>query len=522
MTIASPPAAPAARRAPPARHRAIGELVRFELRVHRRDFLTWLAVLVFVLLTVGYAADGVIALVDRRGPVPRNAPWALAHAMAGVTAFGQVITAMIAATTVLRDVGTRTQGLLLATPIGWRTYLAGRYAGALLVLLLVHAAIPAGLVGGTLLALARGDASLLPFDPVAFAWPLAVLVLPNVLLVSAAFFAAGALSGGFAVILFVGIGLVGLWQTGIALVQAGMPWGTLVDPFGNAALMTVTAEWSEAARTERHVPLAMPLLLNRVAWMALGAVALGLTLQRWRPRLASGEARVPSGGAADDPDATIASAAMPGTSDPATPAACTPLRGAPWRGVLAAEWRFGWRWVRHERGAGVLVGLAVANAIVNGWRHAGDPSALLPAIEFHSRLFGILVATIYAGELVWRDRDARADALLAAVPASASLRLAGRTAGVVAALLVLPVALWGVAVVLPLLRGAAPAPSCAARWLLGASAPAFAGLLLASLAVHVVVRHKTVAHLLCITAWVAAIALGVRALAGPWPGYGAC
>jgi hypothetical protein len=84
------------------------------------------------------------------------------------------------------------------------------------------------------------------------------------------------------------------------------------------------------------------------------------------------------------------------------------------------------------------------------------------------------------------------------------------------------VALYGVAVLLPLLRGASPAPACGARWLLGVSAPLFAALLLGALAVHLIVRSKTVAHLLVIAAWVGAIALGARGLAASWVGYGRC
>jgi len=486
-------------------------LAAFELRAQRREFLAWLAALVFLLLPLGYGASGVVELVGERGGVPRAAPWAVAQAMAGLTAFGQVITAMIAATAVLRDVAGRTQGLLLATPVPWPAYLLGRFLGTLAVLLLVYAVIPLGMAAG----LALGDAAAVgPWGASTLLAPFAVLVIPTVVLVAALFFAAGARSGGFAVILLVGIGLVGVWQTGVSLAARGVAAGVWLDPFGNAALTQLTAGWSEAERTSRPLPWAGGLLWHRGVWLGVALGVLAWTVRGWRPVLGGerlGEER-PVPARARAVAAPVAPALAP---------AVTRVHPSAWH-QGAAEWRFGWRWVVRERGFAALVLLAVLNALANGWSVAGDPAALLRALEFHARLFAILVATIYAGELVWRDRELRLDGVMRALPGASGTRLAGRTAGVLCGLMALPAALWLLAVALPPLRGGVPAPACAVRWLFGVSAPLFAALLAGALAVQLVVRHKTAAHLLVIGAWVTAIALGARGLAAPWGGYGAC
>jgi ABC-type transport system involved in multi-copper enzyme maturation permease subunit len=504
----------------PSDRQIVALLAGFEWRLQTRDFLAWMSALVFLLLTLGYSANGVIALVNDRGDIPRHAPWALAHAMAGVTAFGQVITAMVAATTVLRDVGLRTQPLLLTSGISWRTYLSGRFAGTLTVLVAIYAMIPLGLLAGHLGALASHGDAIAPLRLSAYAWPTLVLVLPNVLLVAAAFFAVGAMAGRFGPILLLGIGFIGLWQSGLALVQRDLAWGVLVDPFGNAALVHITRAWSVADRASLEVSADAWLIANRLLWLGIAAVVGGWTLVRWRPALADGTARV-TGTAAVTGTARGVTTEQRGASRALQ--SLPPLRGTSVLHQFAAEARFGLRWVLRERGALALVGLAALNALANGWAlaaTAGPP--LLGAIEFHARLFGILIATIYAGELVWRDRDTRADALLAALPASNAVRLAGRATGVGLVLAALPLTLLLVAVGLPLLRGGPVDAWCAARWLLGTSLPQFWGLLVISLLVHAIVQHKTVAHLLLIAAWVLAIALGVRALATPWAGYGVC
>ena len=261
------------------------EVASFEWRVQRRDFLTWVYVAVFFLLCFGYTSSDAVELVRGREGVPRNAPWALAHAMAGVTAFGQVMTTMITATAVMRDVAARTQELLFTTRLTRAAYLAGRWAGALLVMLAVYAAMPAGLVAGTMMPwVERG--TLLPFDAAAYARPLLLLVAPNVLVVSALFFSAGALRRGFMAILLLGVTLVTLWVTGLAMARDGVTWGALVDPFGNAALELDTHAWSVAQRGALHVPADGWLLANRVLWLAIGVGALAWLARSFRFGLA--------------------------------------------------------------------------------------------------------------------------------------------------------------------------------------------------------------------------------------------
>jgi len=470
-------------------------IVALELRLHARDFMAWLGALVFFFLAFAHAAGGPITLVSGTlADLPRTAPPVLAQAMAGLTAFGQVITAMTAATIGLRDVSLRSDGLVLTTGIDWRHYLLGRYAATLVVLLLITAAMPLGFALGGAVGVLRG-VSEVGVSLASIALPLLTLVLPNVVLVAAAFFAAASLNGTFSVILFVGLGFVGLWQTGLGLVARGHAIGALVDPFGNAAL---TAGHSLGA--------------NRALWLAVTAALIVFTLWRWRPRLAGGAeprrqeevVRAPS-----------AARIAPATGLPA-------LRGASATAQWNAEYRFGLHWVLRERGFAVLLLLAVLNAAANGWSVANDPDALVRALEFHARLFAILIATIYAGELVWRDRDVRAQELLDALPVRRDLRLLARSTGVLSVLLALPLSLPVVALLLSSVRGGTLTAPCAFVWLGGVGGLLFMALFGLSLAVHRVVLHKTAAHLLLIAAWVTAIAAGADALARPWLAWGHC
>jgi len=516
------------------------EVARFEARLQRREFLTGVYAAVFFFLTFGYMSSEVVELVGGRGSVARNAPWALAHAMAGVTAFGQVITTMITATAVMRDVATRQQELLFTTRLARGDYLMGRWVGALLVMLAVYAAIPLGLVLGSWMPwIAPGV--LLPFDGGAYLRPLAVLVLPNVLVVSALFFTAGALGRSFMTILLLGVVLVAMWSGGVSLARDGVTVGALVDPFGNAALEAATRGWSDVERASRPLPLGGVLLANRALWLAVGGVVLGWLVRTFRFEVVGSTSRgrardgvwrdaprlISSAAGAGAPVGASASAATDAAASVPTDAAHiatgrhalrAPLHLAGWRQAVTQEARWTFRWTLRERGFATLAFLGTLNALANAWRAGGAaPSAgdILGAVQQHSRVFLILVATIYAGELVWREREVRVDGQRDALPVGSGTLVAGRVAGLLAAQGVLVLPLLLVALGVGCARDAAGMGVLLAGLWVGGFVYAFlAQLTLLSLLLHAAVQHKVAGHVLLILGWVLAIALE-RAVAVP-------
>ena len=507
------------------------ELARFEFRLQSREFLTGIYVAVFFLLTFAFTSSHVLELVRDRGELPRNAPLILAEAMAGVTAFGAVITTMIASTAVMRDVALRTEALILTTRLTAREYLLGRFTGALGVLLVVYAAIPLGLAAGTAMPWAPVH-QLVPFNASAYLRPLAWLVVPNVLAVAAIFFAVGALARNFFAILLTGIGLVSLWQLGLALeaAPATATLGALLDPFGNAALAFATRGITGPARVSAALTIDAPLLINRALWLGVGATALAVTIRRFRfvlARAVRGDTigLAPGIGAAT-PDRTIANNSPHSPAAPASHAAPARPRASyaeRWGRQADAALRFTFVTTLREKGFIALAILAVLNGADNAWSaSAPSPDAeqdlVLRVIAANTRLFFILIATIWAGELVWRERDLRADGMLDALPTRSSATVLGKLVGIHGAQAVL-VALSGlVAFTLPRLRGAthAPTPWFTIGWCVLAMLPAVALLTQLSLAVHALVQHKVAGHVLLIAGWVTATAVGANGTHVAW------
>jgi hypothetical protein len=305
-------------------------------------------------------------------------------------------------------------------------------------------------------------------------------------------------------VLAVALLLVGAWQLALALVAqpSTAMVGALLDPFGNAPVLAVTADWPEAARRTQMVPLFGLVLLNRLLWLGLAAGVALFAVHRYARR----------------PAADSAAGTLPSRVHRQT--------GYRARSGVASIRHFTARWIAGDGGWRIVAGLAVLNALLNSALRplpdAGGADTAVPAlllVSEHARLFLILLATVYAGELRWRDRDTRVDQLVDSLPVSARDQVAGRVQGLLLAqgTVVVPLAIG--ALLVSLGRGAVASWTTGqwwAAWSLFVLWLPFAQLTVLSLAVHTLLDHKVGAHLLLITGWVLAVTLDRQGVAAWW------
>jgi len=466
--------------------------VRLELAIQRREPLTALYPLVLGLLAMAFAAAGPVDLVRGRGVVPRDAAWSLMLASTALTAFGQVITTMVAATVVLRDRADRVDALLVVSRLTRREYLVAKLVAALCLLLLIYSAIPVGLVAGAVIGGGSAWGAMRGSVP-----PFVLVVMPTMLAVGALQFGVGVLSGRLWAIVGQGLVLIWLWTEAIA--RVGMqPAVAMLDPFGTAPLLQATVGWTDAERMSQAMPLTAQLLANRLVWLGISlavacvAICAPAPVSRQRDRW---EVHAPQ-------DVVAASVAGPIIRAGAARSAC---------GALATA-QYVVRWMLRDTGWRVLAALGVVNVAIHAFVDARAASSdadglsiALAALQLHARLFLVLLATIYAGELVWREDEERSAPFFDLQPLGRTWLIAGRIGGALAAQAVLVVTLAGGAALATLVtsrHGMAALPFAAAvfrdvLW-------PFAAWLIVSLAVHVLVRHKVAAHLCCIGGWVLA------------------
>ncbi|GAB1344452.1 hypothetical protein [Gemmatimonas sp.] len=488
----------AARRVEWARVRSVAG---FEVRAQFREPLTTLYALVFGLLALGFASSDAVELVRNRGAVPRTASWTLLLAFGGLTAFGQVITTMIATTAMLRDEAQRTRALIATSGIRPRTWLLGRLSAALVVMSIVYAAMPLGAVAGTALVGGPVNAAL-----AGSARAFAVITVPTMFVVTVLLASAALYSQRVLGVLVAALALVGVWQVALALV--GSPdtatLGALLDPFGNAPVLAVTAGWSETERSLRTVPFHGLIAANRLLWCGVSAGVLLLTVSG-----GSSRAFVPLAHGLPNARTVAGTRAIANASS-----------------ALASVRHFTATWMQHDGGWRIVAALAVlnacANAIARPLSTADWPpfaTALLLVSE-HARVFLILLATVYAGELLWRERDVRVHALVDALPVSRHTYVAGRVQGLLMAqrAVVLPLAAAALGIALARAGRWGAWQEHGALWLAWTVFVLwlpFAQLTLLSLTVHVLLDRKVAAHLVLITGWVVAVVLDSQGTT-PW------
>jgi len=481
-------------------------IYRLELRIQRREPATLLYALVFLLLTFGFIASGTVELVRERGALPKLSPLAVTLAMGGLTAFGQVITTMITASAILRDTAWRTDQLLATTALDARAWMLGRWAAACTIMLLVYGGLLAGVLLGASAPWVVRDVSW----PTVFGralWPWLTLTVPTTIAVGALLTVAAVRTRRLLGVLAAALALLFLWQGCDALSQRQLDarWAlavALADPFGTVAVQQVTDPWPEAMRATSPVPVLGRVGASRLLWLSLAAVAIGLLLRGPHAMLG------PSPAARD------------ATFDPVATSRLRGSRTSHHRSPLRAVAAFTVRWTWRERGWRVIALLGVLNVLAHAISaDAGAVDAVqgVALVREHARLFLILLATIYAGEVLWRDQDQRVIELVESSAVSTTTLVAGRLLGLVTAQTALVGALLAASALGVLLRHGTMLPvlPLALGGVLWVLLP-FVQWLVLSLAVHVVVRHKVIAHLTLIAGWVGAVALDANGVSWPW------
>jgi len=356
-----------------------------------------------------------------------------------------------------------------------------------------------------------------------------VLTVPTMCVVATLLGVTAALTRRVLAALAVALLLVGLWQLALALEarETTRVAGALLDPFGNAPVLAVTHGWDATARRLTPVPLGGLVVANRLVWLGISGLvgAIGIWRVRWPVGDERGASPVP---AREASDASHVVATGPTSALTSAPQASVHGQTSP----FAAMSRFTAAWIRRDGGWRVVTWLAAANALLNACFRmpADDPSgvttmtlvALLDLVREHARVFLILLATVYAGELVWRDRDARVSELVDVLPLPSRTMAWARVFGLAMLHWRVIGLLAGGAALIAAWRGLFGGPADWLTWGVWAVLHLWAPFLqwtVLSLAVHVIVRHKVGAHLLLISGWVFAVVLDRQGASAWWYRY---
>lgn len=212
------------------------------------------------------------------GKVNSNAPYNIHQIISILGAFGLFITMAFFAVPVFRDSEHKMDTFLYAYPLKKTDYLAGRFLGTYFMCALVFFSLPLGMLLGELLAkmLTKDPESWGAFQISAYLWPFLVCLVPTIFFMGSLFFTLVNLTRKMMYAYILAISFIVLYSISLNLLGDldNKFIAALLDTFGLTAADRVTEYWSIADKNLNLVPLSGAFLWNRVLWSSVGAVIL--------------------------------------------------------------------------------------------------------------------------------------------------------------------------------------------------------------------------------------------------------
>lgn len=481
-------------------------ILRFELTYHLRRPVTWLYFGVLFLFSLFLVSSDAVVVVGAAGLVKRNSPYALAQATTILTALGTVITVAIVGTSLLRDFRVKTHELLFTTHLSRLGYLSGRFVGGFAVMVVVYSAIPIGTFLGTVVPWADPETLLESPNLWFHVQPFLVYSVTTLFLVSALFYAIGALTRSLVAVYTSGIALLAAWSIAGNWTQGlDKDWlSNAVDIFGLISLDLTTRYWTVAERNAQVVPLDGFVLTNRAIWVGVGALVAVVTILTFRLEV------------------TANKATKKAKKEPEPAPAPRDVVVRPSHGPATARRQFvdtalaSYRHILKDKAFIAILLIATIDSAMSAW-YADQlygvttwPVTYLVAevIALEFFLFMIILTTIFAGEAVWRERGLGSDQIVDAAPVATGTLVAGKIVSVVAALMTVFMAMVPVGIGVQLVKGFTDIEvGLYFVFLFGTLLPWAVAIVLFSFAAHALAQNKFVGHLVLIGYWVGSIVL---------------
>jgi ABC-type transport system involved in multi-copper enzyme maturation permease subunit len=398
-------------------------IANFEFSQRLRRISTYVYFVVFCglgylfTLMSGGGIPGATVDFGTGGKVMVNSPFALAIIISYITFFGVVVTGAIAGQGTYQDIDNRITDFFFTAPISKFDYLAGRFAGAFAIQVLIFTSVGLGAWIGTLMPW-LDPTRIGPQRLWAYIQPYFVLVLPNLILLTAIFFALAALGKKMlpvyagSVILLIGY-FVAQQLSGSAV--ASVP-GALADPFGGNAMDRLTRYWTPFERNTQLVSLTGIMLWNRLLWLAIGAVLLLVTYFKFSFSYAVRGGKQSKPLTSDEDLAPAPTQALP-VAHPSFSSGESLRQFFVLTRIQFSETVKNVFFIVLLL-AGGLFAMFSANNVNNpfGTRTYPVTAQMLELASAGFFVFALAIITFYAGELVWRERDAGLNQIVDALP----------------------------------------------------------------------------------------------------------
>jgi len=410
------------------------EFFTFELKFRAKSvstyvyFALWFA---FEFLSIASESFGPIG--NSNGKILLNGPWANTFNYIGASFFGVIVIAAIFGTSILRDFQRDTIQILFTKPISKFAYLGGRWAGSFVTTVFAFSGMLFGGLCGTFAPWAD-HARIGPNHLLWYVQPFFSVAVVQIFFLGSMFFLVAALSRRIFIVYLQGAAIFMLYIIGVNAFAATRSlehfWSGILDPVGFLYNDAITRYWTVVEKNTLLYSWSIHaaggvFLYNRLLWSSLGLLSL---LAVWKFFPMSVEALTASSSTkranlqreqeilATKPRRSLVAVALPRIHQvfgPGTSLAqllsltrirvSNIVREIPFWGILL-----------------LMAALAINNGHfagrVNGANVWPVTYLMLQAVEGGASLFFYIVATLYAAELIWRERDTHFDGIHDALP----------------------------------------------------------------------------------------------------------
>jgi ABC-2 type transport system permease protein len=394
----------------------------FEIKLRLKSVSTYCFFGLWVL--IAFLLEGFSNYTMPPGKMLVNGPFVTQLFDFQLSFFGVIVMAAIFGTSILRDFQRDTYQMIFTKPISKFAYLGGRWAGSLLTTLLIFTGTPIGEILGSFSPWVD-HARVAPLDLGMLAYHYAVIIAPQVFFLGAVFFLVAALTRRIIVVYLQGVTLFAVYLIGLVSVLNARSlnpyWPSVFDPVGLVMLRSIARYWTVSEQNTLWLPFTGMFFWNRVLWCSVGVAAL-LAVYIFFPM--SAEALTGRAGKKQKRSEQESTAPPVPRFHNLLPNVAThfsfttgvqqflSLSGIYFRNIF--------REIPFWALTVVMVVIALADG--RGAVNVGDTRVwpvtylMLQAVEGLSTLLLFVVATMYAGELIWRERDTHFEQIHDALP----------------------------------------------------------------------------------------------------------
>ncbi|MRW83644.1 hypothetical protein GJ698_05990 [Pseudoduganella sp. FT26W] len=499
----------------------------FEARQRLKLLSTWVYFLGFLALSMLWmaAAGGFFKGASITfGSQLIDSPRSLMFTTSFLGSLGVVVIAAMMGRSVQQDFEYDMQHFFFSAPIKKHQYIFGRFLGAYLTLAVIFTSIVLGAWLGSFIP-GIDPERLAHAEAIAYLVPYLIVILPNIFIFGAVFFVLAALTRRMlpvyisSVVMLVGY----MVAPGLARDLDYKTFAALIDPFGTTAVMRLTEYWPIIERNTRMFWPEGVYLLNRVIWAS--AALIGLLIGYWRFHFIatsdSGHGKRSSTGEGEVPQHL----SQTSVSTQETPDFQS--RSLGWLLV-----RMSWLNLRETTKniyflvivlAGVLMMFASSLDLGSMYGTNTYPVTyqVLDVVSETFALFMMVITTFYAGELIWREREANMGLMLDALPIPSWLPLLSKLFALIGlqALLMVVVMLTGMAV--QIVQGYfLLEPGLYLHQLFLLQMPAYALTAVLAIALQVIINQRYIAYFAMIVYYIISVTAGSVGLDNPMLIYG--